>query len=127
MERFTWPRPSQDPSWLDNLLPLLTLRETVTLRVTCRTIRAIVADMRTELGERPVKDLKAMLTCFPKAETVELCDFPTMGEAEGESLIAWLKARGNSLTRITESGDPGGTLLDARGEPVSSRRLSACT
>jgi hypothetical protein len=58
--------------WLDHLLPLLTLREAVTLRATCKAMRAIVADMRADLGERPVKHLKAMLTCFPKADTIDL-------------------------------------------------------
>jgi hypothetical protein len=88
------------PVWLDHLLPRLKLREVVTLRATCKDIRAIVADMRPYLGERPVKDLKAMLTCFPKAEEIILDEGDSMTEAEQDSLLAWLEERGNSLTSI---------------------------
>jgi hypothetical protein len=87
------------PVWLDHLLPSLEPYEVVTLRATCKAVRAIVADMRAELGERPVKHLKAMLTCFPKAKTIDLTA-DSMTEAEQDSLIAWLKERGHSLTRV---------------------------
>jgi hypothetical protein len=90
------------PVWLDHLLPRLTLAEAVTLWATCKSIRTIVADMRADLGERWVKDLKAMLTCFPKAHTIELYEDKPMTEAEQDSLLAWLKERGNSLTSIHE-------------------------
>jgi hypothetical protein len=91
------------PVWLDHLLPLLELGEVVILRVTCKALRAIVADMRADLGPRPLKHLKAMLTCFPKADTVDLYideqDDPMTPE-EQDSLMAWLKERGNSLTDV---------------------------
>jgi hypothetical protein len=88
------------PVWLDHLLPLLTLRGAVTLRVTCRAVRDTVAEMRADLGERPVKHLKAMLTCFPKAHTIDLHEKDYMDKAERDSLLAWLKERGNCLTCI---------------------------
>jgi hypothetical protein len=93
--------------WLAHLLPLLTLREAVTLRATCKALPPIVADLRADLGERPVKHLKAMLTCFPKADTVELQDDHSMTQAEQESLIAWLEERANSLTRVQEDSCVG--------------------
>jgi hypothetical protein len=76
------------PVWLDHLLPLLTIRETVTLRAICKAIRAIVADMPADLGRRPVEDLKAMLTCFPKAHAINLREDGSMTEAEQDSLLA---------------------------------------
>jgi hypothetical protein len=92
------------PVWLDHLLPLLELEEIVTLRATCNALRAIVADMRADLGEQPVKHLKAMLTCFPNAESVEVVDDYSLTRAEQDRLIAWLKERGHSLTRIQHGG-----------------------
>jgi hypothetical protein len=69
--------------WLAYLLPLLTLHEVVTLRATCKAMRAIVADLSADLGEQPVKHLKAMLTCFPKAHAVDLYERgQRVGEAE---------------------------------------------
>jgi hypothetical protein len=85
--------------WLDHLLPRLTLRETVMLRATCRAMRAIVADVRAHLKDQRLRHLKDLLTCFPKAQTIEH-DYvrdPTTPE-EQDSLIAWLKGRSNSLT-----------------------------
>jgi hypothetical protein len=114
------------PVWLDHLLPLLTLREAVTLRATCRDIRAIVADMPADLRVRPVKHLKAMLTCFPKANTIELHEKDPMTEVEQDSLLAWLKERGNSLTCIDSIWETKGPLSSGHGEPVCSRRSRAC-
>jgi hypothetical protein len=92
------------PVWLDHLLPRLELAETVMLRVTCKAIRAIVADMRADLGVRPLTHLKAMLTCFPKADTVHLevgyDEEAWMTQEEQDSLLVWLKERGNSLTYV---------------------------
>jgi hypothetical protein len=95
------------PVWLDHLPPLLTLREAVTLRATCRDFGAIVADMRADLGARPVKHLKAMLTCFSKAHAIEPYEDDALTEAEQESLIAWLLERGNSLTRVENDYNMG--------------------
>jgi hypothetical protein len=88
------------PVWLDHLLPLFTLQDAVTLRATCRALPPIVANMRPDLGERPVRQLKAMLTCFPKAESVNLRDNDPMTPTEQDTLLAWLEERGNSLTSI---------------------------
>jgi hypothetical protein len=87
------------PVWLDHLLPSLELSEAVTLRATCSAMRAIVADMRADLGYQGVKHLKAVLTCFPKADTVELRE-EVSSEEEQDSVIEWLKERGHSLTRV---------------------------
>jgi hypothetical protein len=92
--------------WLDHLLPLLTLGEAVTLRATCKAMPAIVADIRADLGRRPVKHLKAMLTCFPKAESVDLHEGYSMTPAEQDGLIAWLKERGNSLQSVHTDPPP---------------------
>jgi hypothetical protein len=94
------------PVWLDHLLPLLELEETVTLRVTCKAIRAIVADVRADLGDQRLRHLKAMLTCFPKAQTVILWgdqygEGASLTPAEQDNLIAWLKDRGHSMTSVT--------------------------
>jgi hypothetical protein len=90
------------PVWVVGLLPLLTLRDAVMLRTACRAMRAIVADMPAGLGELPLKRLKEMMTCFPKADSVWLEEDgeDPMSEAEQDSLIAWLKERGTSLTDV---------------------------
>jgi hypothetical protein len=88
------------PVWLDHLLPLLELEDIVILRATCKAMRAIVADMRAHLYLRPLRDLRAMLTCFPKAADACLCDDKSLTLAEQDNLIAWLKERGHSLTRV---------------------------
>jgi hypothetical protein len=103
------------PVWLDHLLPRLRLRETVMLRATCKAMPPIVADVRADLGPRPLKDLKAMLTCFPKADTVYLRqdEDHAMTPAEQDSLIAWLQERGHSLTHIQDGRSFGPFLLRA--------------
>jgi hypothetical protein len=88
------------PVWLDHLLPLVTVREAVMLRTSCKAMRTIVAEMRADLGERPVKHLKAMLTCFPQAHTIILYDEQSMTRAEQDNLIVWLEEHGNSLVRV---------------------------
>jgi hypothetical protein len=88
------------PVWLDHLLPPLEAHEAVPLRATRRAIRAIVADLPADLGARPVKHLKPMLTCFPKAKTVHLHDIGFLDPGQQDSLIAWLGERGHSLTRV---------------------------
>jgi hypothetical protein len=88
------------PVWLDHLLPLLTLGGTLTLRATCKAMRAIVADMPADLGERPVQHLRDILACFPTAVTLELYEEPSMTEAERDSLIAWLDGRATGLACI---------------------------
>jgi hypothetical protein len=92
--------------WLERLLPLLTIRETLILRTTCSAIRDIVAEMRADLDERQVEDLREMLTCFPKAERIILNDDGTMSEAEEDSLLAWLEEHGNCLTSIEGTWEP---------------------
>jgi hypothetical protein len=99
------------PVWLDHLLPLLTIGEAVMLRATCKAMRALVAEMRADLGERPVEHLKAMLTCFPKADAVELHDGQSTTQAEQDSLIAWLKEQGHSLTSVLESSHSTGPFV----------------
>jgi hypothetical protein len=105
--------------WLDHLLPRLILQEAVTLRATCKAIRTIVADMRADLGFQPVKHLKAMLTCFPKANKVDLYEEDDQEEdeyispEEQERLIAWLKQLGNSLTCVEGGWSMGPFLLRA--------------
>jgi hypothetical protein len=94
------------PVWLDHLLPRLTLREAVTLRATCKDIRAL-AELRVDLEERPVKDLKAMLTCFPKAHAIEPYEDDALPEAEQDSLLEWLKERDNCLTRVENDYNMG--------------------
>jgi hypothetical protein len=105
------------PVWLDHLLPLLKLQEAVILRATCKAMRAIVADMRADICGLSVKELKAMLTCFPKAATVELYEEDDEDEeeymttTEQDRLVAWLVKRGNSLTRIDRQWDTRGPFV----------------
>jgi hypothetical protein len=86
--------------WLSHLLPSLQLREAVSLRTTCKALRAIVAEMPADLGIRPLESLQRMLTCFPKAWRVELRGGDTMTQEEQDSLLAWLKGRENFLTHV---------------------------
>jgi hypothetical protein len=92
------------PVWLDHLLPFLKLREAVTLRATSRAMRGIVTDMRADLGNQSVRDLKKILTCFPRAESARLFEDESMTKEEQDGLIAWLKERGNCLRCIEEVG-----------------------
>jgi hypothetical protein len=92
--------------WLDYLLPHFTFHEAVMLRATCKSMRAITADMRADLGRQPVEFLRDMLTCFPKAisvtldETVDEEEEGYLPPAEVGRLVAWVRKRGNSLTRV---------------------------
>jgi hypothetical protein len=97
------------PVWLEHLLPLLTIREAVVLRTTCSAIRDIVADLRVDLDEHQVQDLRAILTCFPKAERITLHEDDPMSQAEEDSLISWLEERENSL--ILEHWKPTNRFL----------------
>jgi hypothetical protein len=94
--------------WVDHLLAYLKRTETLTLRVTCKALRGIVAEMCVDLEEVLTKDLRRALTCFPKAYRVELYDDFSMSEEEEKALLASLVWQGRNLTCVDgalESGD----------------------
>jgi hypothetical protein len=74
-------------------------------------VRAIVAEIPADLGDLPLKHLKGVLSCFPKACSFCLSDDDSLTLEEQDSLTAWLKDRPNSLTRADQQWETVGGFL----------------
>jgi hypothetical protein len=84
--------------WEDHLLPLLTCRDAARLGCTCEALRGVVREhYKWDLGKVTRGDLRAALTTFPRARTVELkAEYGEECGDEGEvaRLVQWLREGG---------------------------------
>jgi hypothetical protein len=75
--------------------------EGVRLRVVCKALRGVVDECPTKLGRVYAEKLKAALTCFPAAQSLDMAlDDPLPAAKEGE-WVEMLRKHGATLKRVT--------------------------
>jgi hypothetical protein len=93
------------PLWEDHLLPLLTCKDAARLGRTCKALRGVVREHFKDIGKIELKALRAALTTFPRARSVDFhgCE---SGETDPEALAQWLHegGRGRHLARVRSGG-----------------------
>jgi hypothetical protein len=114
-----------EPMWEEHLLPLLTCQEAAWLGCTCKALRGLVREQFRGLGILKVKQLRAALTTFPRARTVELHDSPGWDGPQGEALVQWLRerGRGRGLERVTTGGDLSDDVFNPIQEALQAGAL----
>jgi hypothetical protein len=92
--------------WEDHLLPLLTCKDAARLACTCKALRGEVREHFTGICTLDsIKTLRAALTTFPRARSLELeGDGVEWEDGEKEALLQWLRegGRGRHLLGLTE-------------------------
>jgi hypothetical protein len=98
-------RPLPIAVWEEHLLPMLMCKNAARLGCTCKALRAVVREHSAgDLGRVKLKTLQAVLTTFPRAQSMRLEDFEdACGEEQREALFPWLRegGRGRYLKGIT--------------------------
>jgi hypothetical protein len=96
-------RPLPTAVWEDHLLPWVTHQEAVRLGLTCKALRGMVREHFRHIGRVDIKKLRAALTTFPRARSVQSDSRTgeTWEAGESEALVEWLRAGGHGRNITT--------------------------
>jgi hypothetical protein len=89
--------------WQAHLTSWVTLVEAARLRGACKALRGLMDECPVELGEVRGDKLKAALTCFPAAQSLNMVLDVQSPDREGE-LVDLLRDQGGTLKRVIPLG-----------------------
>jgi hypothetical protein len=103
---------------VDHIVPVLLPRDAARLAGTSKALRGLVREHFTDLGKVPWDQLRAVLTCFPKARRVEVGAprIPTpwfRSREERQSMMSWLRegGRGRYLAEVRAGTSDSGVFV----------------
>jgi hypothetical protein len=96
--------------WQDHLTPWLSVVAATRLRRTCEALRGVMDECPVDLGKVHVEDLKAALTCFPSAQSLDIDDCEP---GEEKKWVRLLRRHGGTLKRVTAQGEGGEKVLSS--------------
>jgi hypothetical protein len=103
------------PLWEDHLLPLLTCKDAARLACTCKALRGVVREhFCADLGKVTSSLLRAAMTTFPRARSVEVSTIGQEWEpGSKEALLQWLceGGRGRHLALVRSIGEGASDLV----------------
>jgi hypothetical protein len=108
--------------WQDHLTPWLSVVEAAPLRGVCKALRGVVDECPVKLGRVCAENLKAALTCFPSAQSLEIRGVIKYNETW--EAVELLRRHGGALQRVTAAGSDAERLVWAAVRTGALRKVT---
>jgi hypothetical protein len=87
--------------WQEYLVPMMSIEEAKLMRCVCKALRGVVDECPMKLGRVSAKKLKAALTCFPAAQSLDMALEGPLPAAKEGGWVEVLRKHGATLKRVT--------------------------
>jgi hypothetical protein len=110
--------------WQEHLTPWLSLVEAAWLRKVCKALKGLMDECPVGLGSLRADKLKAALTCFPAAQSLEIAIDKEIPAADEGALVELLRQHGRTLKRVVPHGEDAMRLVSSAVRAGALPKLS---